>query len=194
MERAANPSAKKYFLSKIQQRAKAQEDLSDRLNAKTHSFSNENSIKFYSTTILQVAYALMHIPKNQKLSSLAAALATDELTAQQIVNELNDLNLLQIDGAVCVPRINKIHLSKGSQWSHLHHSSWRNRAIRMFEEKRHNRGVHYSGAITVSQEDSHEVKRILLQTIESIAGIVGPSRPEGAHALLVDFFPLSYDE
>jgi hypothetical protein len=53
--------------------------------------------------------------------------------------------------------------------------------------------LHYSSAITCSEEDAIKIKGALVRAIEEVRGIVKPSKDEGGFVYSLDFFGLKAD-
>src|SRR5262249_50878325 len=82
-----------------------------------------------------------------------------------------------------------VHLGKDSENIQKHHSNWRMRALRSFEEER-DENLNYSSAVVLSREDAFKVREILLRAIKDSVDLILASPEEEVYALNLDFIRL----
>lgn len=70
------------------------------------------------------------------------------------------------------------------------HTNWRIKTIQSLDKENANDALHYSSAITISNNDVMKIKSHLVKCIEEIKIIIRDSPAEAVHSFNIDFFKL----
>jgi predicted transcriptional regulator len=193
-ERSGLATAKKVFQNRLQARRSQRENISERWGEKAE-LPDLVRWQFFSSWLNQAVLSMLHIPKQDSARVLAESLSLPETLIQSVLQDLLSLGLVkrksQSQYQACEAYL---HLSKDAPMLGAHHQSWRLKAIGEFATSVESKGLHYSGAIAISQKNAETVQRELLKALDRIRDLVHSSQAEEAHAVLIDFFPLAKKE
>ena len=84
----------------------------------------------------------------------------------------------------------RIHLGADSDLISKFHTNWRLQALRSLDKESQQLGLHYSSAISISNEDFLRIKTMLVKAIENIKPVIRESEAEAPYAFCIDFFEL----
>ena len=185
-ERAGAVTLRKRFDRKIQEMRDRRLNIKARLQV-DKAISSLDQEKFYSSHVYGAAHVLTSIPDFQTTEDLAKALKLSHSRVQDIVEFLARLGVVEVRSGKLRPGSRHIHLSNESELILKHHANWRLHAINSLQFL-DREDVHYSGCVSLSQEDAFKVKESLLSNLKSNADTISKSKEELAYVLNIDFY------
>lgn len=188
-DRAGNQRLKQRFETKIRDLRSQYLNIGERLKAEAEILP-EDRARFYSSYLYSALHVLVSIPHLQTASSLSHFLKLPEeeiLTKLQFLIKLG-LIIQKQNRFLHGPR--HVHLPNNSVFISQHHTNWRLKALQSLEAPAKN-DLHYSAAITLSQEDAFIVKDSIIQNLQENIKTIGSSKEEVAYVYNIDFFALS---
>lgn len=184
--RAGTATLKKRFASQIDVLREKRVNISARVtNDKT--ISPEDQQRFYSSFIHSAIHVCSSIPKYNKANELSRLLGVSELEVQKALDFMKKIGVVTLRDGHIFPGTNHVHLSKDSLYIINHHLNWRLKAIDQIR-KNPKEGLHYSGAVSLSEEDVLVIREILVGAISQATKIAVKSKEEAALVLCVDFY------
>lgn len=190
-DRSGTTTLKAHFEFQLKELAKKQLVLKDRLEFKK-SLSREDQATFYSSWQYGAIHILVSVPGCNTEKGIAKYLNLPISKVIDILNFLVSVGLVvKVEGRYSIGT-SHIHLEHDSPMISKHHSNWRVKAIQSLDEV-HSNDLHYSSAITCSEEDAVKIKTALIRAIDEVRAIVRPSKDEGGFVYCLDFFGLKSD-
>ncbi|OFZ52321.1 MAG: hypothetical protein A2381_13740 [Bdellovibrionales bacterium RIFOXYB1_FULL_37_110] len=187
-ERAGTHRLKKYFNDQIESERKKQLILKNRLNVQK-SLSRENQAIYYSSWLYSAVHIMLTIPEFHVKSKLVSALNIPIQKLNNILDFLISIGLVvESDGKYQVGTA-RMHLENDSPMISKHHINWRMQAIQSIE-KNNPENMHYSSIITISNDDAHHIKELLIRSISDCKKIIKDSKEESVCVFAIDFFNL----
>ncbi len=188
--RAGTHALRNRLDSQIQQTLEKRLILKERLGIKA-TLSVEDQSTFYSSWIYGAIHVMLSIEKFQTKESIANYLGISIKRVGEILEFLSSIGLaVPIESGRFKIGTNRIHLGNDSPLISKFHTNWRMQAIRSLDHDRSKEDLHYSSAVTLSDDDCMRIKSLLVNTIDEIKQIIKGSKEEGAHCFSVDFFKL----
>ena len=187
-DRAGTTELKKYYSEKIEKINQARLTISTRLG-QDHALNEKERSLYYSSWI----YAAMHMAVTiSGLNNRDQLRKIFKIGSKQFNNALKFLTdtglIVESQGQFSVGQT-RVRLGNDSAWIVKHHMNWRLRAIESLESESIN-DLHYSGVLTLSDEDAKRIKDILLENLKKKLDIVDKSKEEKVYVLNFDFFNL----
>jgi uncharacterized protein (TIGR02147 family) len=186
--RAGTVSLGKYYQNQIDGILRQRTVLKRRLEI-PEGILAEHESRFYSSWIYSAIHALASIPRFQTVSQLAAHLQLSPGRVSEILEFLCRIGLLEPHGDQYRPSRRSVYLGSDSANISRHHVNWRIRAIQAAEVPSE-LGTHFSGAVSLSQEDAQVIREIFIRTIKRSMDVATKSKDEVAYGVCLDFFPI----
>ncbi|WP_413580965.1 TIGR02147 family protein [Bdellovibrio sp. HCB288] len=186
--RAGTIPLKKRMQQQIDDARKRQSEISHRI-AKEKTISEEDQERFYSSYIFAAIHVLSSIPEYSTTPKIAAALGRPENEISRAVDFLLNLGVLHQKDDKLTPGSRHVHLPPHSPRIVNHHLNWRFKAIEKIRENPR-ADLHYSGALSLSEQDVLKIKEILASAIADVTAVATKSPEETAYVLCADFFTL----
>lgn len=184
--RAGTASLRKLYEGKIRRVLQERTQLENRLKNKK-VLPAESQATYYSAWYYSAIHLLISIPGFQTKEELERRLRIPMSKINQVLEFLVATGLAeQSQGRFRTGQIT-LHLPSDSPWVPRHHASWRMQAIQSIERQEAS-SMHYTSVVSMSDEDAPEVRRILVEAIESVRAIVRKSPERAAYCYSVDFF------
>ncbi|MCC7404593.1 MAG: DUF4423 domain-containing protein [Bdellovibrionales bacterium] len=187
-ERAAHPHLKKRFAQKMQTMRAAHLEIKNRLEGH-EEISTQDQERFYSSHLYGAIHVLSGIPEFQTVERLAEALKLSRPRTQELVDFLLRLKVLTEDNGRLKPGSQHLHLPGGSPLTLRHHINWRLHTVASLQFVNPD-DLHYSGCVSLSQQDVIKVKEIILEALQRSVAVITASPEETAYVLAFDFYPL----
>lgn len=185
-ERAGSQNLKKRFFRKIKEMRDQRLNVQKRIAA-SQQISKEDREKFYSSYYYPSIHVLTSIPDFQSVETLASALKINRESCQEMVDFLLKLGIIKIEKSKLVPGSAHVHLGTDSEMILRHHSNWRLHCLQNLQIL-NPQDLHYSGILSLSQEDAFKIKDILIEAIRKNIEIVRDSKEEVAYVMNIDFY------
>ncbi len=144
---------------------------------------------FYSSWIYGAIHVMLTIPEFQTKEAIAKYLNLSLKKTAEILEFLVSIGLAKqsVSGRFEIGEA-RIHLGSDSPLISKFHTNWRMQAIRSLEKEDLKEDLHYSSAVTLSEEDFLKIKSLLVKHIEEIKAIIRDSSAEGVHCFSIDLF------
>jgi uncharacterized protein (TIGR02147 family) len=186
LARAGAKELREFLEAKLDDLREKNKDLSQRFQQPAIS-TTEEQWTYYTTWHFAAVHLLTTIPSMQKPEAMARRL---ELPLQQIefaLNSLQRMGLVEKKADRWVSTKKSLHLSRNSPASAANHLIWRQRAIQhIYQDK--DPDLHYTTLHTLSKQDAEQLRTMLLECIEKMRALVGPSKEEELVCVCVDYF------
>lgn len=188
--RAATPALERLLGRQISRRRESQVQLKKRVGelANRDALTLEDQVIYYSSWM----YAALHLAiLNPALRTPEALANRFRLTRREVSRVLEFLSThgligLGKDGRYKVLKPG-LHLERRSPLIGTHHAHWRGRAVESVRAEP-TRGLHYSGVISLSEQDYELVREKLAKLLEGVAAQVKNSADERLACLCFDWF------
>lgn len=186
--RAGSEPLKEILSKQIEKSRENQLRLKNRLKMKS-SISLEHQIEHYSSWDYAAVHVLLSIPKFQTVEKLANKLGLSTNRVDRILRLLVGSGLAEKKAGKYKISDSQIHLGSDSHLIARHHTNWRLRNIKEFEEPSAE-SLHYSGAVTLSEDDFKVVKSILSRALTRSFKVIKSSKEECGSVLCLDWYKL----
>ncbi len=187
IERSVLLSYKEYWLRKLHEKRKENESLAKKVNRQVISDSSENDLVYYSSWYWTAIHILTSIPQFQTEKSIAEKLSLPIAQVRTVLQTLESWGAVRREEGLWKFGSREQHVSKRSPLAAFHHSNWRNQAI-LDAQKQTTGGVHFTVVQSLSKRDYEKIKSLVLETIQAISTIAGPSAEEKLMCFTCDFF------
>ena len=184
--RAGTTSLKKVLKRNIDRITKEKSKLKNRLKI-PQSLNPQHELEYYSSWEYAAVHVLLTIPELQNREKLAKRLSLNLERIDQILSFLVSSGLAEKSGISYTLTENQIHLGKESHLISKHHTNWRVRTLREFENLSEE-SLHYSAAVTLSQKDFENVREILSKALSKSLKTITQSKEEDFAVLGIDFY------
>lgn len=187
-DRSGSVKLRHRFESKIQTMRDDRLNISKRLQI-DNQISEKDREKFYSSALYGAVHVLCSLPQYQEIPPLADALQLSRARTAEVVEFLVRIGLLVNEKGRLAPGTNRVHLANDSEMILKHHINWRMHSINklQFIDKE---DLHYSAALSISNEGAFKVKEAILAALKETVSIVGSAPAETGYVLNFDFYKL----
>lgn len=183
---AGTQSLKKFIKSRLEQIRERRLSIKDRVKVKD-SLSREDQAKYYSAWYFASIHMMLTIPRFQNKEAIASYLKLNIKTVSTVIDFLISVGLVTKSGSKLSTGSNQIHLEKNSPLISKHHTNWRIAAIKSCENEVED-DLHFSSVFTLTEEDAHKIRSILVKSIEESVNIIKDAKEENIMAMTLDFF------
>ena len=189
--RAGTAEVKKYYLGKIEKIKHERMTISTRLGQE-HALNEKERSLYYSSWIYAAMHMAVAIPGLNNRDELRKVFKVGVKQFNEAFKFLSETGLIAEKNGKFFVGQTRVRLGNESAWIVKHHMNWRLRAIESLErESIHD--LHYSGVLTLSEDDAKKIKDILLEDLKSKLEIADKSKEEKVYVLNFDFFNLFND-
>lgn len=190
-DRAGTKELKSFFSDKLKALREKANQVVNRVDRET-KLSPEAQATFYSDWTYSACRLATLLPKTNTAESLAAFLGLSQAKLKSVTDFLIGIGLLKLEGGRFSIGPLSTHLDHESPWIKAHHTNWRQKALERLSDPSE-KELHYSGVSTVSREDMDKIKEILLQSLQRVDKVIGPSPSETLVCLNIDWFEVKPD-
>jgi uncharacterized protein (TIGR02147 family) len=190
-DRAGTTTLKKRFETQIEEMKGKRLNLTSRV-PKEREISIKDQERFYSSFLYSAIHVLSSIPRFNKVTELSRALGVADQDVQAAVDFLKRLDVVKEKDGVLTPGTRHVHLGASSQFVTNHHLNWRLKAVERIRQDP-KEDLHYSGALSLSEDDVFEIKEILVNSIAKSTKVAMQSKEETAYVFCLDFFRLNHE-
>ena len=184
--RAGKPNLKKSFENKIAVLREKALNLKDRLPA-AQDFDESAKATFYSQWFYSGVRLASALPNCHSAEQLADRLELPHSLVQQVLKFLIETGLCVRNEAGVTFGPRDTHIGADDPMVLRHHTNWRQKAIEQMPVKKGNE-LYYTHPMALAQEDISKVRQLLVQAIDQIVEVVGPSESEEVMCLNIDWF------
>lgn len=185
-ERSGDSDHQKFLKNKIEKLRAEFENISQHVDLPTLDLDAYN-INYHSSWFWSAIHFMTSIPEYQTAPAIANKVHLPIVQVQHILKELSSAGFVEHVKGKWVYKSGAGHLSKGSPLLSYYHQNWRGRAA-TDQQNPESDGLHYTVLQTVSRKDIRKLRELILETIEKMSKISGPSNPEELVCFTCDFF------
>jgi uncharacterized protein (TIGR02147 family) len=185
-ERSGSKQLKAHYEKQIRQIQEKREQIRERIQVK-RQLSTEAQMTYYSAWYYAAIHILITVPAFQAPTAIASHLKLPLPLVSECLDFLVSAGLAVQNGDRYQTGTARIHLGKDSPMISKHHANWRMRAIHATDE-RSRENLFFSGPISISEADAHEIRSRLLKMLEELEPTIQASKEEAVFCLDLDFF------
>ncbi|MCB0349717.1 MAG: TIGR02147 family protein [Bdellovibrionales bacterium] len=163
--------------------------LKDRLGVKAEILPADQAT-FYSSWLYGAIHVMTTIPEFQTREKISDHLNISLKKTTEILEFLVQIGLVVENKNEYRIGTSRIHLGSDSPLISKFHTNWRMKAIQSLDREDTQRDLHYSSAITLSEDDYLKIKSQLVKSINDAKNIIRDSKEETLAAFSVDFFKI----
>lgn len=190
--RAGTPSLKSHFKRQIQKVLNERLLLKNRFSDKK-TLTPENQATYYSHWIYCATHMAVLNPALRSPREIARYFDLSITKVVEILDFLNSVGLVRKENGEFLPGDVRIHLGVDSPMISKHHTNWRIQAIRSLERDTPHE-LHYSGIISVSNEDLPKIREVMVKALDQIRLLVKDSKDEVVYCYALDLFGLGREQ
>lgn len=187
-ERAGTRSLRKHFETQLEGLLQQRLNIENRIQP-THSLSNADQARYYSSWRYAAVHLMLAIPEFQTADAISARLKLTSARVHEILDFLISIGLAQQERKNFVIGPQAVHLEKDSPFIAQHHMNWRMKAVEFLGSENVS-SAQYSSVVSIGKKDLPKVKEALIQAIESIRKTVRNSEDEVVWCYNLDWFPV----
>ncbi len=188
LNRAGTDSLRKYFSDQIGKIKVQRKVLKNRVGV-AQTLNLEGQLTYYSAWYYGAIHMAITIPDLQTTSAIAKKLALAAPLVASVLEFLESVGLAERQGSKYVIGKTHLHIDNESKLVSSHHTHWRMQAIQSLARTSET-DLHYSSAITLSQQDVELIRENLTKAIIHNKKIIRASPPERLFGFNLDFFQL----
>jgi hypothetical protein len=191
-DRASTPALRAHFQSEIDSVRRHRADLQSRFQVQS-ALSEQDQSTYYSSYQFLATHVCLSIPELQTFEALEHFLRVPAERLREILDFLVRSGLAERTQGRYRIGAARLHLGRSSPLIRQHHVNWRVEAIRSLERGSGASGsedLHYSAAVSLSQEDCFRLKELWIKTLETFNQQIALSKEETVRCLVLDFFSL----
>lgn len=166
---------------------KKSQDLKERIH-QDKELSDEAKSVFYTHWAYTGICNLAAIENFQTAEAICAHLNLPREKTIQFINFLLQNGLLKEEGGKISPHTARTHLAAGSPLVGRHHTNWRLKAMEKYDNINPQNEVIYTCPMSLSVEDLQKIRTTILEFIDRVDKIIGPSPSETTACLNIDWF------
>jgi len=187
-ERAGTKRLEHFFDEQIQELLRRRMVLTERLGS-NQTLSESHQATYYSSWQYAAIHVALTIPSLQTANALMESFRISKARLNIILEFLVSSGLAKQEGPRYAPGDVEIRLGNKSPNIIKHHSNWRQQAIDSLERESL-QDLHYSGVVSLSEEDVTKIKDETLKFIQDSFTTIRASKEEKLYCLNIDFFNL----
>jgi uncharacterized protein (TIGR02147 family) len=190
--RAGTQSLRKHFEVQMQRELARSQELKERLQISDDISPNAREI-YYSKWYYSAIHVLVSIEKFQTVEALQEILHLSRNEVIHVLDFLTTVGFVEKTGLhYCIGK-KTIHIPHDSPFVAKHHVNWRFETLAKLNRNDivDSEDFFYTSAITLSHSDVSRIKRMILDEVQAIKGIVRNSKEEVAYSFCIDFHHLT---
>jgi uncharacterized protein (TIGR02147 family) len=189
--RASSEALKRHVRARLNQARSSRESPSEQFAWPALKDEAAKSL-YYSSWHWSAIHILVSVPGFKTASSVAEKLGLPLATVESALKWLEKVELVRRrrEGGWNVTD-QFLFLPNHSPMNEAHHLSWRARAMANLQSQ-DKESLHYSSVFTLSAEDFHKVKAMIVAYVDSLHKIISPSEPEELVCLGCDLFKVGH--
>ena len=187
MNRAGDHETAAYFAKQLQRLQNLNLSIKDRLNLQS-DLTEENQAQYYSHWFYSAIWLLTAIPETQTREALAQRLNLPIDMVSRTLEFLQEIGLVREEKGHYKIHGTHIHVPDTSPHVRRHHMNWRTQAIQKIETADFSNALFFTGPTVISTKDFEKIKAVLLESLDEIQKISGPSPSEELCCLNIDWF------
>jgi uncharacterized protein (TIGR02147 family) len=186
--RAGTVELRRYLDRQLSHRRLDYQEIKKRIRIH-ESISPADQAMYYSSWHYQAVHSAMTIPGLGSADAIAQRIGLDSERANEIILFLLSKGLVKETKHGYQPSEKQIHLPRTSPLIGKLHANWRVRTLSSLDRNK-SEDYHYSGLVTLSQQDMLVVREILTRSLAEAIEVIKPSKEEKLCLLAMDFFEI----
>jgi uncharacterized protein (TIGR02147 family) len=186
LNRAGTASLQLHFKRKIKEVQEASRLLKNRIQ-NAQELSGEVKTRYYSSWIYSGVRNLAVCEGVETLEELAQRLGLSRTRVSEIIEFLLQSSLLTANKKGWASGISSTYLPSDSPLIAKHHQNWRLKAMQKMEIAR-TEDLFYTSPMSLSESVARELRKDLVEMIQTLQAKAGPSSSETIRCLSVDWF------
>lgn len=185
--RAGNLKYKNFLEAKRQKLESQNQQISERIQRASKDVSTFGNF-YYSHWAVGAIHVITATDDYQTVNAISVRLNLEPEFVLKTLLQLKDLGFVTQSGERWIySQTNQVHVPHDSPYVLYHHRNWRSKAVDD-AQKLSSDVVHFTGAYTIAREDFGKIKELLLEYIQKINQVAGPSKAEDLIAITCDVF------
>ena len=184
--KAGTPQLRSFLKKQLEQKRKHYQKVENRVRI-DNEITKEDQAIYYSSWHYQAVRMALSLPEIKSASDLEERLKLSPERILELIEFLKNKGLVVENKGWLQSSDKPIHIGKDSPFISKLHSNWRvhtlNRLAQIEEDD-----FHYSGLVSLSQEDFEKVREVLMQALLKSHDIIRPSESEKLCVLSMDFY------
>ena len=186
LDRAGNPSLRKYFEQKKSELNKQKNNMSRRMEG-FKDLSHEDKTIYYSSWIYSALRTATDISNGQTLTQLSERFGISRQRCSNMMSFLVRCGLCEETKGVYKMRDQHVHIPSQSPLVTRHHSNWRLKALVDMDDRRSDE-LFFTAPMSISMSDFLKIRELLNVLIKKAIDVAKESKSEDVYCLNLDFF------
>lgn len=187
--RAGSKELRDYFKQRLDFLKEQHATLSKRIKD-IKSLPEINQATYYSLWLYPAIDVATSVPSLQTVEALCEYFHLPPATITSVLSFLSESGVVVYKDGKWASLNRRFYLTSDSPHIRKHHLNWRLKAMQSIEQM-HNKNLHYSSVLSLSQKDFEKVKELFIQTVEKVREIVKASKDEIVAVYNIDCFSLN---
>lgn len=162
-------------------------------HAISNSLTEKDQATYYSSWEYNAIHMAVTIPRLRSKESLMQAFAMPEAKLNRCLEFLLDRGLLKLSSGQYVPGTTENYLERSSPFVRQLHLNTRAQALGSLDRERLE-DAHYSAVFTLSAKDVLKIKKLINESLSTMAEVAKDSKEERICGLSIDFFDMEKAE
>lgn len=129
------------------------------------------------------------MPELNNIDSIAKRLNLPLSTVRQVLNFLVQYNLVSEKNGMLRMGEQSTHLGANSSLASRHRANWRIKGVGKMDQMKSDE-LFFTSPVSIAEKDISVVREILVQSLDQVFKVVGPSKEEELACINIDWFRL----
>jgi len=189
-DRAGDHATRDVYESRLGRAREQWMSISGRLK-ETDRLSDDEAADYFENWLLQTVHLACLLPDCSDALAIAERLGMAPERIAVAIRLLEEMGLVtRVDGGYQLVN-RRLHLDKNSPTFKRYHASWRAKILHDVSTRSRLDGIHYTSLVTVSRAKVDEIRKLILDHIESTRSEFVDSTPEELYLYSLDFYQVS---
>jgi uncharacterized protein (TIGR02147 family) len=185
-DRAGAKELRGHYQRQIDRIFERRTQVKNQIKADRREISDADALRYYGAWYHAAVHMYLRIP-GADLKSISDSLALSPAKVKESIRLLEELGMIVSERGRWKVIDQRLHNSNDSLGLRAHHMNWRQASIRAWDEGT-SEDMFYSLVMSTDRSGIARVKKILLDAIQSVDPVIGPSEDREVHALTLDLF------
>lgn len=186
LARASSHALKGFYKKKLELVKKQNDKLTERFQVDSFADEPMKAAIYYSHWLNTAVHLLVGTKNYNTVEAVAKYFSISAEQVASVLNRLRSIGFVENKNDIWTRTKNNIHVSKDSSFYNMYHQQWRQRSMDSMDRDRN--AVNYTSLYTLSKEDQHLLKNMIVDFIEKTRGVVIKSEEEKLMCFTLDFF------
>lgn len=190
LNRSGTESLRRYYRRQLEAIRENRSVLKNRVKFQK-SLSKEFQARFYSSWHYGAFHVATSIPGCHTEKGLSDYFQVPLQKVTEVVSFLEEVGLLIREGSKLKVGPSQVFLGSDSPLISKLHTNWRLEAIKSLD-RYSERDLHFSSVFTASREDVVQIREVMIECINEIRSVIGPSKDEACFVYSLDLFGMGH--